>query len=156
MVYEQRIETSLEASIGPNGLDEAAFRSFLDRATHVLERLRSTDRPDERSIFDLAARRDDLETVAGHVAHIRETASDVVIFGIGGSSLGGQAVTSIVKNSDTPRIHFPENPDPDSLDRLFKTLPLATTHFFTISKSGGTPEPLAELFAAMADRKSVV
>ncbi|HKJ74739.1 MAG TPA: glucose-6-phosphate isomerase, partial [Alphaproteobacteria bacterium] len=48
------------------------------------------------------------------------------------------------------RIHFPENPDPDSLDRLFKTLPLATTHFFTISKSGGTPEPLAELFAAMA------
>jgi len=122
----------------------------MDAAGRALERLRETERPDERAIFALLGHSADLDGVADHVANVKKTASDVVIFGIGGSSLGGQAATAIVKNPDKPRIHFPENPDPDSLDYLLASLPLATTHFFVISKSGGTPEPLAEFFAALA------
>ena len=148
MVYEQVIESVFASAIGPNGLNEADFYAEMDAAGRALERLRESDRPDERAIFSLVGHSADVDAVADHVADIRKTASDVVIFGIGGSSLGGQAVTSIVKNPDKPRIHFPENPDPDSLDHLLATLPLASTHFFVISKSGGTPEPLAEFFAA--------
>jgi glucose-6-phosphate isomerase len=155
-VYEQIFDTCLSEAIGPQGLEEASFRKGLEAAGRALERLGASTRPDERAVLDLPARRDDLEAVAEHVGHIRQTASDVVIFGIGGSSLGGQAVTAIVKNSDAsagpagPRLHFAENPDPVSLAYLLDTVPLSTTHFLAISKSGGTPEPLAQLFAAMA------
>ncbi len=149
-MYEQAIESVFESAIGPNGLNEADFHAEMDLAARALERLRGSDRADERAIFQLLGHHEDLDLVAGHVARIGERASDVVIFGIGGSSLGGQAATALVKKTDKPRLHFPENPDPDSLDHLFATLPLTSTHFFVISKSGGTPEPLAEFFAALA------
>ena len=154
MVYEQVIETVFASAIGPNGLNEADFHAEMDAASRALERLRESDRRDERAIFSLVGHSADLDVVADHVEKIRTSASDVVIFGIGGSSLGGQAVTAIVKNPDNPRVHFPENPDPDSLNHLLATLPLASTHFFVISKSGGTPEPLAEFFAALAKVKA--
>ena len=153
-VYEQVTNSCLASAIGPNGLGDKEFRAGLKAAGKVLERLAATKRPDEKAIFDLVQRRDDLVGVAGHLDAIKASASDVVVFGIGGSSLGGQAATAIVKNSDGPVLHFPENPDPDRLTRLLDRLPLAGTHFFTISKSGGTPEPLAALFAAMAKVKS--
>jgi len=149
-VYEQVTNSCLAAAIGPKGLGDKEFRAGLKAAAKTLDRLAGTKRPDEKAIFDLVQRRDDLAEVAGHLDAIKASASDVVIFGIGGSSLGGQAATAIVKNPDGPTLHFPENPDPDRLGRLLDRLPLATTHFFTISKSGGTPEPLAALFAAMA------
>jgi glucose-6-phosphate isomerase len=153
-VYEQVTTTCLASAIGPNGLGDKDFQAELDGARRALERMREATRADEDAIFHLATRRDDLDEVSGHIEKIRADCTDAVIFGIGGSSLGGQAVTAIVKNSDGLTLHFPENPDPVSLERLLGRLPLTTTHFFTVSKSGGTPEALAELFAAMARAKA--
>ncbi len=46
-------------------------------------------------------------------------------------------------------MHFFENPDAQSLSAAFETLPLKTTRFLVVSKSGGTAETLGQMLAAM-------
>jgi glucose-6-phosphate isomerase len=53
-----------------------------------------------------------------------------------------------------PRLHFMDNLDPDTYAALLERLPLATTRFVAISKSGGTGETLMQLTAAMAAVKA--
>jgi glucose-6-phosphate isomerase len=52
-----------------------------------------------------------------------------------------------------PRLHFIDNLDPDTYDELLGRLPLATTRFVAISKSGGTGETLMQTVAALATVK---
>ena len=70
-------------------------------------------------------------------------ATDVVILGVGGSSLGGQTLAQLANYAvpglgvlrPPPRLHFLDNLDPDTYATLLATLPLASTHFVAISKS---------------------
>lgn len=72
---------------------------------------------------------------------------DVVLVGIGGSSLGtkaiGQAVTHKARD-DAPHLHYVENVDPYSLDRLLAHLDPTQTAVLCISKSGGTIETVVQ------------
>ncbi|GAX87451.1 glucose-6-phosphate isomerase [Lebetimonas natsushimae] len=68
--------------------------------------------------------------------------NEIVIIGIGGSSLGSKAIFEMTKNKyKTKKIIFLENPDPIDLYAKFKqiTKPL----FFVISKSGKTIETIS-------------
>jgi len=67
------------------------------------------------------------------------------VLGIGGSSLGGQALTVLAKK---PGVEFHDNPDPFSWDAALKRFDLKKTHFVAISKSGGTAETLMQVLTA--------
>jgi len=80
----------------------------------------------------------------------------LVVVGIGGSSLGGRALTEALlgphwnQDSDEarehyPRIYFMENPDPDSVAELLARVDPRRTLFNVVSKSGSTAETLAQL-----------
>ncbi len=83
---------------------------------------------------------------------------DVVILGIGGSSLGGKALLQALLPSHyntfetlregKPRYHFIENVDADELGSLLKALDPKTTLFNIISKSGTTDEPMSAYMVA--------
>ena len=81
------------------------------------------------------------------MAEILRQFQDVVLVGIGGSSLGtkaiGQAVTHKARD-DAPHLHYVENVDPYSLDRLLAHLDPAQTAVLCISKSGGTIETVVQ------------
>ena len=55
--------------------------------------------------------------------------------------------------SAPPRLHFIDNLDPVSFDAMLARLPLATTRFVAISKSGGTAETLMQTIAALSALK---
>ncbi len=80
---------------------------------------------------------------------IGEEITDVIVLGIGGSSLGGRAVYEALGGPpelrDGRRLHFPENSDPWRLARLIETLDPTRTLAVVISKSGGTSETAAML-----------
>jgi glucose-6-phosphate isomerase len=68
--------------------------------------------------------------------------NEIVIIGIGGSSLGAKAIYEMIKNKyNVKKIIFLENPDPIDISSKFKkiTKPL----FFVISKSGKTIETIS-------------
>ena len=79
--------------------------------------------------------------------------TDVVQLGIGGSSLGAQALCAALlppgSNSKSRRgslrCHFPDNVDPERFGALVQTLDPRRTLVHVVSKSGGTLETLAQL-----------
>src|SRR3569833_2669833 len=71
----------------------------------------------------------------------------VAVRGIGGSSLGGQALTALRK-AQVPFVEFHDNPDPFSWMAALKRFDLKKPHFIAISKSGGTAEPLTQVLTA--------
>ena len=67
---------------------------------------------------------------------------DIVIIGIGGSSLGIKAIDSLLvaKKSSSVNLHFFENSDPINISQTLKRLKKESSLFIVISKSGGTIE----------------
>jgi glucose-6-phosphate isomerase len=87
--------------------------------------------------------------------------SDLVVLGIGGSSLGGYALLRALLHpywnqlSDTqrgglPRYYFVENVDADQVSPLLEMLDPKRTLFVVISKSGTTAETMAAFMIAKA------
>lgn len=84
----------------------------------------------------------------------------IVIFGTGGSSLGGKSLVelnaSFRPQEGSPDLHFVDNVDPHTLQSLFESLPPQKTGFLVISKSGATAETMAQFLAALAFMKTHV
>jgi glucose-6-phosphate isomerase len=98
----------------------------------------------------------DIETYAGQVKGLF---NDMVILGIGGSSLGGYALLkgllhpywnnlSAEQRKGYPRYHFVENVDADQVNGLFDILTPEKTLFIVISKSGTTAETMSAFMIA--------
>jgi glucose-6-phosphate isomerase len=102
--------------------------------------------------------RNDLEAIRDTARQLADGATDIVILGTGGSSLGGQtlaqlagfAVPGVGALRLPPRLHFIDNLDADSYGALLTRLPHATTRFVAISKSGGTAETLMQAITALS------
>jgi glucose-6-phosphate isomerase len=82
------------------------------------------------------------------------TLHDVLVLGIGGSSLGARAIHQALRGplelagiakAEGPRLHFPDNSDPWLLAALLDALDPAHTVALVVSKSGGTVETAAQL-----------
>jgi glucose-6-phosphate isomerase len=80
-----------------------------------------------------------------------------VVLGIGGSSLGAQTLAQLAGYAVSglnlqcqPRLHFPDNLDAETFGALLAQLPLETTRFIAVSKSGGTAETLMQTTAMLA------
>ena len=93
---------------------------------------------------------------------LADGATDIVILGTGGSSLGGQTLAQLAGHRGAgrrrlrapPRLHFMDNLDADTFGTLLAKLPHATTRFVAISKSGGTAETLMQTIAALSAVKA--
>lgn len=70
--------------------------------------------------------------------------TNIVQVGIGGSSLGPEAIYHALKAYAIPgrKAHFISNVDPDDAASLLQTLPLSRTLFVIVSKSGTTLETM--------------
>lgn len=80
---------------------------------------------------------------------------NILVLGIGGSALGGIAVTEALlkpywnllspeQRNGYPRIFFLDNIDPDSINGLLSTLDLKKTLVNVITKSGSTAETMSQ------------
>jgi len=85
---------------------------------------------------------DDLST-ASLAGHIREKGfTDLVLLGMGGSSLGPQVLAEVLGSQPGwPRFHMLDSTDPQQIADLEAAITLDTTVFVTSSKSGSTLEP---------------
>lgn len=91
---------------------------------------------------------------------------NILVLGIGGSALGGIAVTeallkpywNLLSASDRgnyPRIFFLDNIDPDQMDAMFNMLDLKRTLVNVITKSGSTAETMSQ-FMIIRDKLEAV
>jgi glucose-6-phosphate isomerase len=100
-------------------------------------------------LLRVPAWRDDIAQAQGVCEAFCKDTSEIAVLGIGGSSLGGQALAQLrAADFKGPHVSFFDNPDPFTFDAALKRFDLKTTCFVLISKSGGTAEPLALALAA--------
>jgi glucose-6-phosphate isomerase len=161
MPLNQTIDRALEKTIGAHGVSDAALSAALARTEGALDRLRQHYAEGTLPLLRLPERQDDLADIASAAARLKYGATDIVMLGTGGSSLGGQTLAQLTGFNvpgvgslrDPPRIHFIDNLDPFSFETMLQRLPLATSRFVAISKSGGTAETLMQTIAALGALK---
>ena len=157
----QSIDNAREENVGPHGVKSDALKAALTRAEGALEWLRARHADGGLPLLRLPETHGDLETIRDTARQLADRASDIVILGTGGSSLGGQtlaqlagfAVPGVGSLRPPPRLHFIDNLDAHTYAELLKRLPHATTRFVSISKSGGTAETLMQTIAALSTLK---
>ena len=157
----QSIDNAREENVGPHGVKADALKAALTRAEGALEWLRARHADNRLPLLRLPETRSDLETIRDTARQLADHASDIVILGTGGSSLGGQtlaqlagfAVLGVGSLRPPPRLHFIDNLDAHTYAELLARLPHATTRFVAISKSGGTAETLMQTIAALSALK---
>jgi glucose-6-phosphate isomerase len=159
----QNINLAREAAIGPHGLSDEALDRALARSESALNWLCARHADGGLRLLHLPAERGDIAAVDAAAKRLAAGATDIVFLGTGGSSLGGQtlaqlagyAVPGVGALRVGPCIHFMDNLDPLSFALLLARLPLATSRFVAISKSGGTGETLMQTAAALAACKAL-
>ena len=143
------LKFSLELALSGKGAPpQSAYDKALADAGTQLDWLREQHRTGELELLGLPAATADLKAAAALVPGIVKGTKTVAVLGIGGSSLGGQALTALAKPGAVPKVEFHDNPDPFSWSAALKRFDLKKTHFIAISKSGGTAETLMQVLTA--------
>ncbi len=149
-IVSWRFSNLEQARVGePMGLTQEELGDALARAEEAHRDLIRRRREGSLPFFDLPRREDVIEAVLAYAAEMKDRFSDVVILGIGGSSLGPSALYAALRDSadespGAPLLHFPDNVDPFEFDRLLNQLDLERTLFNVVTKSGGTPETITQ------------
>ena len=134
---------------GPGACPQPAFASAMADAEKALAWLKEQNEAHTIELLSVPSRRDDLVAAQAVVDSFCKDSSDVAVLGIGGSSLGGQALKALEQvDRKGPRVTFHDNPDPDSWRDAMSRFDLRTTRFIVISKSGGTAETLLQALTA--------
>jgi glucose-6-phosphate isomerase len=136
---------------GKGAPSKAAYAKSLASSAAVLDWLRAQHKSKSLELLQIPSRTDDLkkaQKVAAGIKHMKT----IAVLGIGGSSLGGQALTALAGKKGAA-VEFHDNPDPRSWRHALRRFDLPKTHFVAISKSGGTAETLAQVLTAEAALK---
>lgn len=165
MPYQHDISRCLAGSIGAAGVSPTEMTGQLERAEAALTRIRQWHADGSLPLLHLPKRRVDLKACEQAKTIITRGVSDIVVFGTGGSSLGGQALAQLagyrVPGPD-PRtgalsqvhIHFFDNLDGLTMELALRRFDPKTTRFISISKSGGTPETVVQTVAVVEALKA--
>lgn len=140
------IEHSALLAAGEDGVTRAAVLALSPRLDGLRARLRAWRTGTPPSFFHLPFR-DDTAAIAQTGAEIAQRFARTVVFGIGGSSLGGETLVRCLGNKTHP-VRFFDNIDPTTFAGLAET-DWSTTFLLVISKSGQTAETLAQFLGVL-------
>ncbi len=159
MSLSQSVQGCLEASIGAAGLPPASLQAGLAKLEPRLASLREAYANSTLPLLRVPEWRDDIAPAREALTRLTHGARTLVFFGTGGSSLGGQTLAQLggwgIPGDDKhgsearPRTRFYDNLDARTLELALSGLDLKTARFVVISKSGGTPETLVQIIAAI-------
>ena len=141
-----------------NGLDlQTEFEKYKDTVTHIIADLnKRKDKPDQwLQWMNLGYNEETIWYVKEYAAMVQDRFENILVLGIGGSALGGIAVTEALlkpywnlltseQRNGLPRIFFLDNIDPDTVTGLLNIIDLRKTLVNVITKSGSTAETMSQ------------
>lgn len=148
-----------------NGLNlSEEFAQYRNRISEIITDLNQRkDKPGQwLQWMNLGYNEETLWYVKEYASMVRGRFENILVLGIGGSALGGLAVTEALlkpywnlltpeQRDNFPRIFFLDNIDPDSMNGLLDILDLKKTLVNVITKSGSTAETMSQ-FMIVKDR----
>jgi len=147
MTQSSAFAVNLDLALSGKGAPpRQAYDAALARSAAALDWLRQQHASHGLELLGIPSATSDLKAATKQAAALKGFAT-IAVLGIGGSSLGGQALTALRKVSK-PFVEFHDNPDPFAWAKALKRFDLKKTHFIAISKSGGTAETLMQVLTA--------
>ncbi|MEM6961440.1 MAG: glucose-6-phosphate isomerase, partial [Myxococcota bacterium] len=143
----------MESHVGAiGGISELHLEGEIPTFKAALCRLKSGIEKGEIGFWNLPESLETLRDVQEYAASVPESVTDVIVLGIGGSSLGMRAIAHALGGPPELRlrqqgdraVYVADNSDPWFLSRLLETLIPQNTLVVTISKSGSTIETVAQ------------
>src|SRR5688572_13674218 len=95
MPVTQSIDLARAERVGPHGVEAKALADMLKRSEAALTTLRARHKDGSLPLLRLPARKDDLPAIQDAAKKLAAGATDIVLLGTGGSSLGGQALIQL-------------------------------------------------------------
>jgi len=148
-----------EAVIGcENGLNlKQEFENYKDTIANIISDLnKRKDKPGQwLQWMNLGYSEETVWYVKEYASMVQGRFENILVLGIGGSALGGLAVTEALlkpywnfltqeQREGMPRIFFLDNIDPDAMTGLLNMLDLSKTLVNVITKSGSTAETMSQ------------
>ncbi len=141
-----------------NGLNlEWEFENYKDKISDIIKSLNQRkDKPGQwLQWMNLGYNEETVWYVKEFASMVEGRFDNILVLGIGGSALGGLAVTEALlkpywnllspeQRKGLPRIFFLDNIDPDSMNGLLDILDLKKTLVNVITKSGSTAETMSQ------------
>ena len=140
------------------------FNAYKDKITKIIADLNSRkDKPGQwLQWMNLGYNEETVWYVKEYAAMVENRFDNVLVLGIGGSALGGMAVSEALlkpywnfltkeQREKFPRLFFMDNIDPDQMEGLLDILELKKTLVIVITKSGSTAETMSQ-FMIVKDR----
>lgn len=159
MAFHHDIDGCLEQRIGGHGVSRAAVDARLRALEPKLAEMRESLANGGYRMLGIARETADIEPARAALDRLCAGAQTLVVFGTGGSSLGGQTLARLGgwcipgdrggTAGARPRLRFYDNLDAESLHRGLDLLDPETTRFLVISKSGGTAETLMQALTVL-------
>ncbi len=143
MPFTQNLDACFEDAVC-GGISRPAFDRAMGKAAAGVARIRAAYADRTLPLLRLPEDTADLLSLTDIAGLLSRQSSHVVVLGIGGSSLGGQTLTTLAKRGRKPSVEFADNLDPVALGELLTEIDFTDTSFIVVSKSGGTPETLAQ------------
>ena len=148
-----------------NGLNiQKEFDNYKDRIAEIITNLNGNKDKRGQGLqwMNLGYSEETVWYVKEYAALVENRFENILVLGIGGSALGGLAVTEALlkpywnllsseQRNNFPRIFFLDNIDPDGIVGLLDVLDLSKTLVNVITKSGSTAETMSQ-FMILKDR----
>lgn len=141
-----------------HGLEiEHEFENYKERISSIISDLnKRKDKPGQwLQWMNLGYSEETIWYVKEYASLVKDRFENILILGIGGSALGGIAVTEALlkpywnlltpeQRNNFPRIFFLDNIDPDQIAGMLEVLDLQKTLVNVITKSGSTAETMSQ------------
>lgn len=155
MALKLDVNLSLDGQVAKGGLSKAELDALRPRVEAAHKAVFGARKAGKLPYLDLPTdekAKNDAKALANELA----TFENLMVLGIGGSSLGGKALFTALchpfhnllpaaKRGNKPRVFFPDNSDAGTFGGLVDAIDLKKTAIAAITKSGGTAETWAQL-----------
>lgn len=129
----------IEFDLKDHGLKTQEIESVKDRISQYVKNIHAKNQGFYRVIDEVVDQ--GVKNFAAKASY-----SDIVVLGIGGSALGTICLEQSLRKKELPRLHILDNIDPQWISEIDQKLPYKNTLFLVVTKSGSTPETIAQYF----------
>ncbi len=150
-----------------NGISEDDLRGLREVAEKLHQELSDGRSSGKIGFYDLPYDEDTVDAIEKFAGKAIKKFENVVLLGIGGSSLGPRALHSALaggqwanmagfkQRGKIPRFFFADNIDPDTFAKILEFAELKKTLFIVVTKSGTTAETMSQFLIVhdMLERK---
>ena len=147
--YQHQTKNCFSDEIGQYGVATEDYLRALAQTESALAKILAWHEAGTHPFLRYPDISDDLPALERMAAQMRERFKQISVIGVGGASLGGQAVAALTAdaNSTFAPLVFLDNPNGARLDAVLADG--ADTGFIVVSKSGATAETLAQTLYAL-------